>query len=149
MRIGSPSRIYGSKRADICLQVVRKAPLLLKSYVLCYSQKNCLFIPCGILWFSSVQFSRSIVSDSLRPHESQHARPPCPLPTHQHEFTQTHVHRVSNVIQPSHPLSSSVLPPIPPSIRVFSNDRTEHLPTKNSLKTSIETSISSQGPKSH
>ena len=27
---------------------------------------------------SSVQFSRSVVSDSLRPHESQHARPPCP-----------------------------------------------------------------------
>ena len=31
--------------------------------------------------FSSVQFSRSVVSDSLRPHESQHTRPPCPLPT--------------------------------------------------------------------
>ena len=30
---------------------------------------------------SSVQFSRSVVSDSLRPHESQHARPPCPSPT--------------------------------------------------------------------
>ena len=28
--------------------------------------------------FSSVQFSRSVVSDSLRPHESQHFRPPCP-----------------------------------------------------------------------
>ena len=36
------------------------------------------------LWFlsfSSVQFSHSVVSDSLRPRESQHARPPCPLPT--------------------------------------------------------------------
>ena len=30
---------------------------------------------------SSVQFSHSVVSDSLRPHESQHARPPCPSPT--------------------------------------------------------------------
>ena len=30
---------------------------------------------------SSVQFRCSVVSDSLRPHESQHARPPCPLPT--------------------------------------------------------------------
>ena len=30
---------------------------------------------------SSVQFSRSVVSDSLRPHESQHARLPCPSPT--------------------------------------------------------------------
>ena len=31
--------------------------------------------------FSSVQFSRSVVSDSLRPHESQHPRPPCPSPS--------------------------------------------------------------------
>ena len=31
--------------------------------------------------FSSAQFSRSVVSDSLRPHESQHAGPPCPSPT--------------------------------------------------------------------
>ena len=31
--------------------------------------------------FSSVQFSRSVVSDSLRPHEPQHTRPPCPSPT--------------------------------------------------------------------
>ena len=31
--------------------------------------------------FSSVQFSRSVVSDSLRPHELQHARPPCPTST--------------------------------------------------------------------
>ena len=31
--------------------------------------------------FSSVQFSCSVVSDSLRPHEPQHARPPCPSPT--------------------------------------------------------------------
>ena len=30
---------------------------------------------------SSVQFSRSVVSESLRPHESQHGRPPCPSPT--------------------------------------------------------------------
>ena len=31
--------------------------------------------------FLKVQFSRSVVSDSLRPHELQHARPPCPSPT--------------------------------------------------------------------
>ena len=49
------------------------------------------------------------------------------LPVHHQlpEFTQTHVHRVSDAIQPSHPLSSpSLLPPIPPSIRVFSNEST-------------------------
>ena len=33
------------------------------------------------LWFSSVQFSCSVVSNSLWPHESQHIRPPCPSPT--------------------------------------------------------------------
>ena len=44
---------------------------------------------------------------------------------HQLEFTQTHVHRVSDAIQPSHPLLSLLLlPPIPPSIRVFSNEST-------------------------
>ena len=32
-------------------------------------------------FISSGQFSRSVVSESLRPHESQHARPPCPSPT--------------------------------------------------------------------
>ena len=36
----------------------------------------CVYIHNGI--FSSVQFSRSVVSDSLWPYESQHARPPCP-----------------------------------------------------------------------
>ena len=49
------------------------------------------------------------------------------LPVHHHlpEFTQTHVHRVSDAIQPSHPLSSPSPPaPIPPSIRVFSNEST-------------------------
>ena len=58
---------------------------------------------------SSVQFSRSVMSDSLRPHESQHAS----LPVHHHlpEFTQTHVHQVGDTIQPSHPLSS----PFPPA----------------------------------
>ena len=63
---------------------------------------------CSVI-YSSVQFSCSVVSDSLRLHESQHARPPFhhQLP----EFTQTHVHRVSDAIQPSHPLSS----PSPPA----------------------------------
>ena len=62
---------------------------------------------------SSVQFSHSVVSDSLRPHESQHARPPCPSPIP--EVTQTHVHRVRDAIQPSHPLSSPSPPAPSPS----------------------------------
>ena len=68
---------------------------------------------CLALSFSSVQFSHSVVSDSLRPHELQHARPPVhhQLP----EFTQTHVHRVNDAIQPSHPLSSPSPPAPSPS----------------------------------
>ena len=49
------------------------------------------------------------------------------LPVHHQllEFTQTHVHRVSDVIQPSHPLSSPSPPaPVSPSIKVFSNEST-------------------------
>ena len=49
------------------------------------------------------------------------------LPVHHQlpEFTQTHVHRVGDAIQPSHPLlSPSLLPPIPSSIRVFSSEST-------------------------
>ena len=52
----------------------------------------------------SVQFSCSVMFDSLRPHELQHARLPCPSSIL--EFTQTHVYRVSDAIQPSHPLLS-------------------------------------------
>ena len=51
----------------------------------------------------SVQLRSSIMSDSLRPHESQHARPPCPSPTP--GFTHTHIHRVSDAVQQFHPLS--------------------------------------------
>ena len=49
------------------------------------------------------------------------------LLVHHHllEFTQTHIHRVSDAIQPSHPLSSPFPPvPNPLSIRVFSNEST-------------------------
>ena len=53
---------------------------------------------------SSVQFSGSVVSDSLQPHGPQHARPPCPYQLL--EFTQIHVHWVGDTIQPSQPLSS-------------------------------------------
>ena len=39
-------------------------------------------IPTKLAWiFHSVQFTRSVISDSLQPHELQNTRPPCPLPT--------------------------------------------------------------------
>ena len=52
----------------------------------------------------SVQFSHSVVSNSLWPHGLQHARLPCPSPTP--GLIQTHVHCVGDAIQPSYPLSS-------------------------------------------
>ena len=70
-----------------------------------------------------VQFSRSVMSDSLQPHEPQHARPPCPSPTpgvHWDSCPSSHW---------CHPAISScrpflLLPPIPPSIRVLCNEST-------------------------
>ena len=43
------------------------------------------------------------------------------------ELAQTHVHLVSDAIQPSHPLSSPLLPSVFPSIRVFSNESVLHI----------------------
>ena len=70
----------------------------------------CLFF--SILTFLSVQFSRSVFSDTLQHHEPQHARPPCRSPTAR--ATQTHVHWIGDAIQPSHPLSS----PSPPALNL-------------------------------
>ena len=54
---------------------------------------------------SSVQFSRSVVSDSLRPHELQHARPPCPSPT---PGVHSNLRPLSRWCHPA--ISSSVVP---------------------------------------
>ena len=54
---------------------------------------------------SSVQFSRSVVSDSLQPHESQHTRPPCPSPT---PGVHPDSHPSSQWCHPA--ISSSVIP---------------------------------------
>ena len=73
------------------------------------------------LILSSVQFRPSVVSNSLRLHGLQHAG----FPYHQKlpEPSQNHVQRVSDAIQPSHPLSSPSPPAFNPShIRVFSNE---------------------------
>ena len=45
--------------------------------MLTHIKQKLLFTLC----LSSVQFTHSVASNSLRPHESQHARPPCPSPT--------------------------------------------------------------------
>jgi len=60
--------------------------------------------------FSSVHFSRSVMSDSSQPHNR--STPGLPVHHKLPEFTQTHVHQFSDAIQPSHPLSSPS-PPVP------------------------------------
>ena len=78
------------------------------------------FLYTGLL-FLSVQFSHSVVSDSLRCHELQHARPSCPSPMPGIHWT--HVHQVGDAIRAPHPqFPLLLLPPIPPSIRVFFNE---------------------------
>ena len=102
----------------------RGLPFLLQAIFLTQGSNLCL-----LHWqansFSSVQFSRSVMSDFLQPHGSQHARLPCPLPT-------PRVH--SNSCPSSqwcHPvISSSVIPfsSCPQSLpaSVFSNESTLH-----------------------
>ena len=66
----------------------------------------------GALGSNSIQFSCSVVSDSLRPHEPQHARPPCPSPT---PGVYSNSCPVSQWCHPT--ISSSVSPP-PPAFNV-------------------------------
>ena len=74
---------------------------------------------------SSVQFSSVAQSCPTLCDPMNRSMPGLPVHHQLPEFTQTHVHRVIDAIQPSHPLSSLLLlPPIPPSIRVFSNEST-------------------------
>ena len=76
--------------------------------------------------FSSVQFSCSVMSDSLQPHGLQHTRPPHPSPTPGvHPNSCPLSHRCHPTISFSRPL---LLPPsIFPSIRVFSNESALHI----------------------
>ena len=74
----------------------------------------------------SVQFS-SVASDSLRPHESQHARPPCPSTNSR---SSLRFMSIESMMPSSHLILCRpllLLPPVPPSIRVFSNESALHM----------------------
>ena len=74
----------------------------------------------------SAQYSRSVVSDSLRPHELQHARPPCPSPTPRVYPDSYPLSRWCHpIISSCHPLL--LLPSMFPSIRVFSHESVLHI----------------------
>ena len=76
--------------------------------------------PC----LATVQFSSVIQSCTILCEPMDHSMPGLPVYHQLPEYTQTHVHWVSDTIQPSHPLSSSLLLllTIFPSIMVFSNE---------------------------
>ena len=97
----------------------------------CYLQKNgkidqWSWLESPEVAFSSVRFSCSVVSDSLPPHESQHARPPCPSTTPGVHWDS---HPVSQWCHPA--ISSSVIPfsSCPQSLpaSVFSNESALHM----------------------
>ena len=72
----------------------------------------------------SIQFSSGAQSCPTLFEPMNRSMPGHPVRHQLPEFTQTHVHRVRDAIQPSHPRALLLLPPIPPSIRVFSSEST-------------------------
>ena len=105
--IGDFKFLLSSEISSNC--IVRKS-CILPSIITHLKQSE--IIICSL---DSVQFSHSVMSDSLQPHELQHARPPCPSPSpgvhsDSHPSSQW-CHPASDAIQPSHPLSS----PSPPA----------------------------------
>ena len=81
------------------------------------------------------------MSDSLRPHESQHTRPPCP---------PLKLTSIESVMPSSHLIlchSLFLLPSIPPSIRVFSNESTLHMRWSKYWSFSFSISPSNEHPR--
>ena len=95
--------------------------------------------------FSSVQFSHSVMSNSLQPHGLQHARFPCPSPT---PGAYPNSCPLSQWCHPT--ISSSVipllLPSIFPSIRVFSNESVLHIRWPEYWSFSFSISLSNEHP---
>ena len=89
-----------------------------------YVESSCLKGSCSSpRLFCSVQFSSVAQSCPTFCDPMKYSTPGLPVHHQLPGFTQTHVHRVSDAIQPSHPLSFPSPPaPIPLSIRVFSNE---------------------------
>ena len=78
---------------------------VLNSYKYSLNKFTKFFIIICLVVYISVQFSRSVMSNSLQPHESQHARPPWPSPT---PGVHSNSHPSSRWCHPA--ISSSVVP---------------------------------------
>ena len=112
-----------------CLEIFSPSPYIILFMVSFAMQKLvrlirsiCLFLLLLLSWdqIRSDQISRSVVSNSLRPHESQHARPPCPSPT-------------PRVHWDSRPSSQRCHPAISSSVVPFSSCPQSHLPASESF----------------
>ena len=95
---------------------------------------------------SSVQYSCSVMPNSLRPHEWQHARLLCPLPTPgvYSKLMSIELVMTSRLLILCRPLL--LLPPVPPSIRVFSNESTLHMRWPKYWSFSVSISPSNEHP---
>ena len=126
--IGSASRIYMLPTFQYSTETAQNAGTHLKSPLCLSCSLN--IVPCYGLTnlnhqFSSVQFTSVTQSCPNLCDPVNCSTPGLPVHHQLPEFTQTHIHRVGDAIQPSHPLSSPSPPaPILPSIRVFSNEST-------------------------
>ena len=79
--------VFKTRKSWVLLPCHHSSTDVLKpiNYLICYWKIiDCCYLTSQVVMrfqFSSIQFSCSVVSDSLWPHEPQHARPPCPSPT--------------------------------------------------------------------
>ena len=104
--------------SGVCFHTKTLAKTKTSHCVLVNVNINIFFTLKKIFW-NSVQFSHSVVSDSLRPHELQHARPPCPSP-------------IPRVYSNSRPSSQWSHPTISSSVVLFSSCP-QSLPESGSL----------------
>ena len=91
--------------------------------------------------FLLIQFSRSVMSNSLRPHGLQHNRPPCPSPT-PGAYSSSMPIESSNYLILCRPLL--LLPSVFPSIRVFSNESPLHIKWPKYWSFSLNISLSNE-----
>ena len=110
--------IFGTPTYFVVVVVVVQSLRCVRLIAIPWSAACQAILSFAISQCSSVQFSCSVMSDSLRPHELQHARPPCPSPTL--KLLSIKLVMPSNHLILCRPLL--LLPSIFPNIRVFSNE---------------------------
>ena len=118
--------------SSVCLTLLGNIILLRLLHWWINCEESCTLFPQSFESQERTSLIQYLVSDQIRSvaqscltlcNTMNHSTSGLPVHHQIPEFTETHVHQVSDAIQPSHPLSPLLLlPPIPPSIRVFSNE---------------------------